>query len=104
MVSQSGGFGYSMVGLAEEAGLGFRKIISIGNEAGLNSVELMRYYVEDSGTKVIVTYLEGLRDADVSDLIEILSVDEAKAQEIHAAIHSRKEVPQKEETQQAGSA
>jgi hypothetical protein len=36
--------------------------------------------------------------------VEILSVDEAKAQEIHAAIHSRKEVPQKEETQQAGSA
>jgi transcription termination/antitermination protein NusA len=50
------------------------------------------------------TNLEGLRDADVSDLVEILSVDESKAQEIHAAIHSRKEVPQKEETQQAGSA
>jgi hypothetical protein len=30
-------------------------------------------------------------------------VDEAKAQEIHAAIHSRKEVPQKEEAQ-TGSA
>lgn len=69
MVSQSGGFGYSMVGLAEEAGLGFRKIISIGNEAGLNSVELMRYYVEDAGTKVIVTYLEGLRDA--TQLVEL---------------------------------
>jgi transcription termination/antitermination protein NusA len=50
------------------------------------------------------TNLEGLRDADVSDLVEILSVDESKAQEIHAAIHSRKEAPQKEETQQAGSA
>ena len=32
------------------------------------------------------TNLEGLRDADVSDLVDILSVDEAKAQEIHAAV------------------
>jgi N utilization substance protein A len=32
------------------------------------------------------TNLEGLRDADVQDLVDILSVDEAKAQEIHAAV------------------
>ncbi|MGZ5023785.1 MAG: transcription termination factor NusA, partial [Chthoniobacterales bacterium] len=32
------------------------------------------------------TNLEGLRDADVSDFVDILSVDEAKAQEIHAAV------------------
>ncbi len=32
------------------------------------------------------TNLEGLRDADVSDLVDILSVDDAKAQEIHAAV------------------
>ena len=33
------------------------------------------------------TNLEGLRDAAVEDLVEILSVDEAKAREIHEAIH-----------------
>ena len=33
------------------------------------------------------TNLEGLRDADVSDFVDILAVDEAKAQEIHAAVH-----------------
>ena len=32
------------------------------------------------------TNLEGLRDADVSDLVDILGVDEAKAQEIHDAV------------------
>ncbi|MEP6823069.1 MAG: transcription termination/antitermination protein NusA, partial [Chthoniobacterales bacterium] len=32
------------------------------------------------------TNLEGLRDADVSDFVDILAVDEAKAQEIHAAV------------------
>jgi len=33
------------------------------------------------------TNLEGLRDAAVEDLVEILAVDESKAQEIHAAVH-----------------
>jgi N utilization substance protein A len=33
------------------------------------------------------TNLEGLRDAAVEDLVEILSVDEAKAKEIHEAVH-----------------
>jgi N utilization substance protein A len=44
------------------------------------------------------TNLEGLRDADVSDFVDILGVDEAKAQEIHAA------VPREAEAQKAGSA
>ena len=34
------------------------------------------------------TNLEGLRDADVQDFVDILGVDEAKAQEIHEAVHS----------------
>jgi N utilization substance protein A len=33
------------------------------------------------------TNLEGLQDADVSDFVDILAVEETKAQEIHAAIH-----------------
>ena len=39
------------------------------------------------------TNLEGLRDADVKDLVEILGVEESKAQEIHDAVH-REEVAQ----------
>ncbi len=39
------------------------------------------------------TNLEGLRDADVDDFVEILSVDEAKAKEIHDAIHQNQETP-----------
>ncbi|MEP7015322.1 MAG: transcription termination/antitermination protein NusA, partial [Verrucomicrobiota bacterium] len=49
------------------------------------------------------TNLEGLRDADVKDFVDILEVDETKAQEIHGAIH-REEGAQKEEPQKAGSA
>jgi DNA integrity scanning protein DisA with diadenylate cyclase activity len=32
------------------------------------------------------TNLEGLRDADVKDFVDILAVDEAKAREIHEAV------------------
>ena len=40
------------------------------------------------------TNLEGLRDAAVEDLVEILSVDEAKARGIHEAIHQESPTPQ----------
>src|SRR5258705_12610886 len=39
------------------------------------------------------TNLEGLRDADVKDFVDILAVDEAKAQEIRAAIHGEEATP-----------
>jgi len=35
------------------------------------------------------TNLEGLRDADVQDLVDILAVDETKAREIHEAVHKK---------------
>src|SRR6201998_2557453 len=44
------------------------------------------------------TNLEGLHAADVQDLVDILAVDEAKAQEIHDAIHKQ------DAKQEAGSA
>src|SRR5437870_2886559 len=44
------------------------------------------------------TNLEGLHAADVQDLVDILSVDEAKAREIHDAVHKQ------DVTQAAGSA
>jgi hypothetical protein len=33
------------------------------------------------------TNLEGLRDADVQDLVDILAVNETKAREIYEAVH-----------------
>src|SRR5438874_2440088 len=44
------------------------------------------------------TNLEGLHAADVQDLVDILSVDEAKAREIHDAVHKQ------DVKQEAGSA
>src|SRR6186713_2018346 len=39
------------------------------------------------------TNLEGLRDADVQDLVDILAVDEEKAKEIHEAVHREAPAP-----------
>jgi transcription termination factor NusA len=33
------------------------------------------------------TNLEGLRDAEVQDLVDVLGVEEEKAREIHEAVH-----------------
>jgi DNA integrity scanning protein DisA with diadenylate cyclase activity len=44
------------------------------------------------------TNLEGLHAADVSDLVDILGADEAKAQEIYDAVHKQ------DAKQEAGSA
>jgi transcription termination factor NusA len=37
--------------------------------------------------KMGFTNLEGLRDAELSDLVDILGVDEEKAREIYEAVH-----------------
>jgi len=61
-VSQSGGFGFGIVTQCEAAGVGFRYIVSSGNESDLNTPELLGAYVEDEGTRILVGYIEGVRD------------------------------------------
>jgi acyl-CoA synthetase (NDP forming) len=61
-VSQSGGFGFGIVTQCEAAGVGFRYIVSSGNESDLNTPELLDAYVEDEGTSILVGYIEGVRD------------------------------------------
>jgi acyl-CoA synthetase (NDP forming) len=45
-------------------GLGFSKLVSVGNEADLGVGELVELLVEDPETRVILLFLETLRDAD----------------------------------------
>ncbi len=64
MVSQSGGFGFSVMNLAAlEGGLHFRQAVTTGNEIGVSSIDFMNYFIEDPGTDIIVGYIEGLKDA-----------------------------------------
>jgi acyl-CoA synthetase (NDP forming) len=61
-VIQSGGFGNSLVIRCGAAGIGFRYVVASGNEADINTPELIDSFVEDPGTYVILAYIEGIGD------------------------------------------
>jgi acetate---CoA ligase (ADP-forming) len=62
MVSQSGGITTITQALAQQAGFGFRYVISSGNEAVLSVADFIHALVLDPQTKVIAAYVEGIRD------------------------------------------
>lgn len=62
MVSQSGGFGYSVVAFAEHEGIGFDYMVSTGNEADLTSLDVIAHLLECPDVELVVTYMEGVRD------------------------------------------
>jgi acetate---CoA ligase (ADP-forming) len=61
-VGQSGGLISSCLALAQQVGVGFRHMVSTGNEAVLSTADFIKAFAEDDGTKVIAVYLEGLRE------------------------------------------
>ncbi|MDB5810184.1 MAG: hypothetical protein JWN94_2306 [Betaproteobacteria bacterium] len=61
-VSQSGGFAYSVVALAESEGMGFNYVVSAGNEADITTLELAADFLERVEVEVLVLYLEGVSD------------------------------------------
>jgi acyl-CoA synthetase (NDP forming) len=63
-VGQSGGLISSCLALAQQVGVGFRHMVSTGNEAVLSTADFIKAFAEDDGTKVIAVYLEGLRDLE----------------------------------------
>jgi acyl-CoA synthetase (NDP forming) len=61
VVSQSGGILGSLLSRAADRGIGFAKLASTGNEADLDSTDLIEHLIEDEATTVIAAYMEGLR-------------------------------------------
>jgi acetyltransferase len=64
MVSQSGALISTAQGLAAELNYGFRYTASTGNEATVTAADFFNAFAGDDKTKVILSYLEGVRDAD----------------------------------------
>jgi acetyltransferase len=62
MLSQSGAFVTAAVDWATDRGIGFRDVVSLGNEAVVSETDLIEYWGADPGTDVIVGYLEGIDD------------------------------------------
>lgn len=64
MVSQSGGFGFSVMNLSsKDGGLNFRQMVTTGNEIGVSTLDFMDYFIRDPQTEIIAGYLEGAKDA-----------------------------------------
>ncbi len=61
-LSQSGALCVAVLDYAKEANIGFSKFISMGNKAGVNENDLLRYLKDDPKTDVILMYLEDLAD------------------------------------------
>ena len=62
MISQSGGFAYSIMTYCEEAGIGFDHMVSTGNESSLNTLDFIEYFLDDEQTRLIAVYMEGIGD------------------------------------------
>ncbi|NUO07241.1 MAG: acetate--CoA ligase family protein [Candidatus Brocadia sp.] len=60
--SQSGALCTSVLDWAVAECIGFSKFISMGNKADIDEVDLIRVIDEDKDTKVVLGYLEGVKD------------------------------------------
>lgn len=63
LVSQSGSMMGAIITRAQERGLGFSKLVSLGNECDVGVGELVDCMVDDPDTKCILLFLEAFRDA-----------------------------------------
>ncbi len=61
-VSQSGTMLGTVLSRGAGRSLGFAKLVSVGNEADLGMAELVELLAEDPGTRVILLFLETIRD------------------------------------------
>ncbi|MFC1533464.1 acetate--CoA ligase family protein [Thermodesulfobacteriota bacterium] len=62
VLSQSGSMCLSIVSNLADSGISCSKYISTGNEADLYMEDYLEYLAEDTDTRIIAAYIEGLRD------------------------------------------
>lgn len=60
-VGQSGWSTGNIVRIGYERGLGFSKVVSIGNQADITIEDFIRYFADDNETQVIACYVEGIK-------------------------------------------
>ena len=59
---QSGGGAGEFVRYAALRGVRFSKVVSYGNASDIDGAELLNYFASDNETKVIASYIEGVKD------------------------------------------
>lgn len=61
-ISHSGAFCAAVIDWGRRQGLGFSKIVSLGNQADVNETDALAALAEDEHTRVIVLYMESVAD------------------------------------------
>ncbi len=62
IIAQSGALGVSIADCLTEENVGIRAFVSVGNQLDISVEELLEYFSEDDRTRVVMLYLEGVRD------------------------------------------
>ena len=63
-ISQSGALLAAIVDMANTNGIGFSKLVSIGNKADVDELDIIKFLGADPDTKVIAGYLESITDGN----------------------------------------
>ncbi len=63
-VSQSGAFGFASFAMAADSGVGFRYVVTTGNQADLDLVDFGMAFAADPQVRLLVLYMEGLSRGD----------------------------------------
>ncbi len=61
-LSQSGAVCAAVIDWARGAGVGFSRLVSLGNQADVNEAEMLASIGQDTETRVITAYIEGVSD------------------------------------------
>lgn len=61
-ISHSGAMVAAIIDWASGNGIGFSRIVSLGNQIDINETDMIRSIAEDPNTKVITGYIEGVAD------------------------------------------
>lgn len=64
LISQSGAVVDALLDWSFEHHIGFSKVVSIGNMAGVNELDMLEYLSQDPNTHTIVFYMESLEDGE----------------------------------------
>lgn len=62
IITQSGALGVAMIGKAAAERMGLSAIISVGNKADIDEADLLEYLVPHPQTRVILMYIEGVKN------------------------------------------
>jgi acetyltransferase len=63
-LSQSGALLAAILDMANSNGIGFSKLVSIGNKADVDELDIIEAFADDPDTKVIAGYLESITDGN----------------------------------------